>query len=108
MGLYRDVLKNLLSKPFTRRYPKEKLEPFDKFRGRIVYLSKKCIGCMKCVRNCPAHAIMFRKKGDIDFNMGQCIYCGLCVDICPVGAIKWSQEFEFSDRDKKRLKEVRK
>jgi len=107
MGLIIDVLKNFFTKPFTRRYPKEKLQPFDKFRGRLIYLPKKCIGCMKCARNCPSHSINFHKKGDIDFDMGQCIYCGLCVDICPVGAIIWSQEFEFSNKDKKTFREVR-
>ena len=41
MGIKSIVLKNLVSKPFTKRYPKEKLKPYPKFRGKIEFDKSK-------------------------------------------------------------------
>ena len=38
-----------------------------------------------------------------EIDIGKCIRCGLCVDVCPVDCIWFTQEFELSDKDKKRL-----
>lgn len=48
---------------------------------------KKCIGCLKCIREigCPAISVS-GKKARID--AGLCTDCGLCTYICPVGAIR--------------------
>lgn len=47
---------------------------------------KKCIGCLKCIREigCPAISVA-GKKARID--AGLCTDCGLCTYICPAGAI---------------------
>lgn len=103
MGINWECIKNFFSKPFTRKYPFVKDEPYKKFRGRIIYKADVCIGCMQCSKNCPGEAIKFYKKGKIDFNMGECFYCGLCVDVCPVNAIEFSNEFEFADKNTKKL-----
>ena len=95
MGIMWECFKNLFKKPFTRRYPFVKAEPYEKFRGRILYKSNVCIGCMQCAKNCPSAAITFHKKGSIDFDMGECFYCGLCVDVCPVNAIEFSNKTQF-------------
>jgi len=51
------------------------------------YITEDCIGCGKCKRNCPTHAI----SGDIKkihiVDHGVCIKCGACKISCPVGAI---------------------
>ena len=51
------------------------------------YVTDNCIGCGKCKRNCPAHAISgdIKKLHTIDHNL--CIKCGACIISCPVGAI---------------------
>ena len=103
MSLMREVMGNLFRKPFTRRYPKKKVEPFERFRGRLVFHPKKCIGCQLCNRNCPSNAIRFHKKGKLEFDMKTCMQCGLCVDICHVGAITWSRKFDNAGRDRKKL-----
>ncbi|MEM0372838.1 MAG: 4Fe-4S binding protein [archaeon] len=103
MGIALDIIKNFFKKPFTERYPYAKKEPKERFRGRILYDSKKCIGCRQCFFNCPAHAITFKKMGNIKFDMGKCIYCGLCRDVCPVKCIHYTHEFEYADSDKKKL-----
>ena len=104
MGIAIDILKNFFKKPFTEMYPFVKKDPKERFRGRILYDSKKCIGCQLCFKNCPVNAIKFHKKGKIDFDMGKCIYCGLCRDVCPVKCIYYTHEFEYADSDKKKLR----
>lgn len=48
---------------------------------------KECIGCGKCQRTCPAHAIhMSEEKPVIDRK--KCIGCFCCQEFCPVGAMK--------------------
>jgi NADH:ubiquinone oxidoreductase subunit F (NADH-binding)/(2Fe-2S) ferredoxin/NAD-dependent dihydropyrimidine dehydrogenase PreA subunit len=51
------------------------------------YITDKCIGCGKCKRNCPAHAISgdVKKKHVIDTNA--CVKCGACKIACPFNAI---------------------
>ena len=45
-----------------------------------------CIGCGKCVRNCPVSAVEVRNNvARIDFE--KCVGCGKCATECPVNAI---------------------
>ncbi|NYZ79970.1 4Fe-4S binding protein [Candidatus Micrarchaeota archaeon] len=104
MSIITEALGNLFKKPFTDDYPNVKKNMKTRFRGRILYDSKKCIGCRRCFVNCPVHAITFHKKGKIDFYMGKCVYCGFCRDVCPVKCIHYTHEFEYADSDKKRLR----
>lgn len=110
MRILKEALFNLFKKPFTRKYPKEKLKPFERFRGRINYYPKRCIGCRLCEKYCPVGAIKFHKKGKIDFDLGICINCGMCQDVCPARpkAIEIGNDFEFSDKNKKKLKNITK
>jgi formate hydrogenlyase subunit 6 len=108
MSVLKEALVNLFKKPFTRKYPKEKLKPFKRFRGRIDYYPKRCIGCRLCEKYCPVGAVKFYRKGKIDFDLGLCITCGMCQDVCPTKpkSIILSNEFEFSGKDKKKLRNI--
>ncbi|MBI4655359.1 MAG: electron transfer flavoprotein subunit alpha [Elusimicrobia bacterium] len=56
----------------------------------MINVSKKCIGCEKCVPICPFAAIqMIDKKAVIN---EACTLCGACVQVCPVDAIEITRE----------------
>jgi len=62
----------------------------------MIEVSKKCIGCNKCVPVCPFAAInMIDKKATMN---EACTLCGVCVQICPVQAITITRE-EASSRN---------
>jgi len=45
-----------------------------------------CIGCTKCVKECPVDAIHM-DKGLAVIDYAKCINCGKCVAVCPVNSI---------------------
>lgn len=101
MGINSECFFHFFKKPATRRYPKEKIVPEERFRGKIEFVAKNCTGCKLCVASCPAFAIKFKAKGDLEFDMGKCIFCGLCVETCKFNAIKFCKDFEYSSKDLK-------
>jgi formate hydrogenlyase subunit 6/NADH:ubiquinone oxidoreductase subunit I len=101
MSVLSEMLKNLVSKPFTILYPVEKVPVPDTFRGRVVISDDRCIGCGKCSIVCPAQAItmvanprevafkekVLQRKKSPQVKVFSCIRCGLCERHCPTGAI---------------------
>jgi ech hydrogenase subunit F len=83
------VIKNLFSKPATRRYPfKDLREPVPGYRGKIAFDENKCRLCGACSRICPAKAIeVDRAARTIKYYPFNCIYCHSCVEICPASCI---------------------
>ncbi|MBI9081022.1 MAG: 4Fe-4S binding protein [Pseudodesulfovibrio sp.] len=78
------VIKNLLKKPVTRKYPYEVREPFPNFRGELVIDIDQCIFCGMCVRKCPCQCIEVDKEaGTWACDLHECISCGYCRDHCP-------------------------
>lgn len=49
---------------------------------------KLCIGCGRCVKDCPGNAI--RIEEEKAQSVRPCIQCGHCVAICPVAAVSIS------------------
>jgi len=113
MSVLREMLENLLSRPITILYPKEKIPIPDAFRGRVAITDDKCIGCSKCSLVCPAQAItMIDGPRDVEFNgkklarrkrpqvkLYKCIRCALCERHCPTGAISLLPELSSSGTD---------
>jgi len=112
----KELVKQLLKKPFTNLFPakyapksikqflrdakegKVKLNPPvvvpPNFRGKIEYDEKKCIRCKLCTRVCPAKALEYvEKENIIKYHLFRCAFCGQCVDVCPTGALKLTKEF---------------
>ena len=102
------VLKHVAYQPVTHKYPYERLEGFERTRGRIVLRMDECIGCGACGYICPDEAIMMKpvegKKltyPAIDFL--KCSFCGLCVEICPRDALYMQNVVELSSSEYKDL-----
>jgi len=86
------LLKNLIKKPMTVRFPNESIPIPEGYRGEHEYDKGKCISCGLCAKVCPNRAIEMvqsengRKYPVID--IGKCCFCGLCQDVCHTGALK--------------------
>ncbi len=88
----------------TRRYPYERVEPPEGFRGKIVVDPQKCVGCGACARVCPARAISIEDDEErgirrIAIFYGRCIFCARCVDVCPLNAVSTTKEFELASNE---------
>ena len=49
---------------------------------------EKCVGCTKCARNCPVHAISGSVKAVHSIDPSVCIKCGKCAENCSFGAVE--------------------
>ena len=52
---------------------------------KVAVDGKKCIGCGKCVNDCPSKALKI-ENGKAVYS-GKCLECGHCVAICPMNAV---------------------
>lgn len=105
-----EVLGSLFKRPATSKYPAEKLDMGERYRGRLKFYPEKCIGCKLCMKDCPSNAITINKTGERQFeaeiDMGKCIYCGQCVDVCMKKALEYTKDVELAQLDNKKLKIV--
>jgi len=100
--------KHFFRKSVTIRYPEQKREFSENFRGqhslkRDEEGRERCTACGLCALSCPAEAITMiaaeRQHGEehlyreekyaavYEINMLRCIFCGLCEEACPKEAI---------------------
>jgi ech hydrogenase subunit F len=87
------ALRNLVSRPATRRYPTEVRPRFAGARGTIEFDVETCNYCMLCARRCPAAAITVSRE-DRTWAIEQltCIACGICVDVCNKASLTMATE----------------
>ncbi len=84
MFMLNTILRNLARKPATRNYPFEKVEAFERMRGRLFIHVDKCIFCRMCQMRCPAQCIYSDPKKAIwSYDPFECVNCGICVEVCP-------------------------
>jgi ech hydrogenase subunit F len=86
-------LRNLVSKPATRRYPFEIRPRPVGARGTLQFDVETCNYCMLCARRCPAAAITVDREARIwAIEQLTCIACGVCVDVCAKKSLTMSTE----------------
>ena len=77
------AIRNLFSKPSTRRYPYEIRQRFDGARGTILFNVETCNYCTLCAKRCPAAAItVSRENRTWAIEHLTCIGCNVCVEVC--------------------------
>ncbi|OGR89886.1 MAG: hypothetical protein A3J74_04660 [Elusimicrobia bacterium RIFCSPHIGHO2_02_FULL_57_9] len=109
------TLKYLFKPSITIHYPTEKLVPYEKFRGALLFDAETCISCNLCVKACPSACIQLenatnpqtkKKIAKVDWysiDFGKCNFCRLCEEVCPTKpkAVWHSLDYEvvFYTRD---------
>lgn len=103
-----NVLKNLTSKPATRKYPYEKREPFKNSRGQISGIEiDKCIFCGICSKKCPSDAIVVNKaEKSWEIDQFKCVICAACTEACPKKCIIMEEQHKTSVYTKDKQKFV--
>ncbi|WP_026509928.1 4Fe-4S dicluster domain-containing protein [Butyrivibrio sp. LC3010] len=88
------VIKNLFSKPATRKYPFEPKEYPERTRGHVQNDMDVCILCGLCSIKCPTHAITVDKAAKTwSIRPMSCIQCRCCVDNCPKKCLSMDTHF---------------
>lgn len=96
MGMILRSLRNLLSKPYTTKYPKAKAELPHGNRGRVEWNMEDCIFCMLCQKNCPTLAISTDKAAKTQaVTRNRCMACSRCVEVCPKKCIRMVEDYSM-------------
>ena len=91
--------RELFKPKVTIRYPEERLEPANRFRGMFKFSFDRCIACKLCALACPIDIIYIdvhdetreidgkQKKIKVldryDIDVKRCMFCSLCEEACP-------------------------
>jgi NADH-quinone oxidoreductase subunit I len=93
------TFRELFKPKVTVRYPEERVEPADRFRGMFKFSYDRCIACKLCAVACPIDIIYIdvhdemieeggkKKKVKVldryDIDVKRCMFCALCEEACP-------------------------
>ncbi|KRQ88094.1 Iron hydrogenase 1 [Caloramator mitchellensis] len=55
------------------------------FFHSVGLIEERCIGCTKCLMNCPVEAIRIKNGKAVIYNE-KCVDCGECIKVCPYSA----------------------
>lgn len=103
-----DVATSLFRKPVTERYPFERRDPPENFRGCIIWTADNCTGCGLCAMDCPANAIEMivldkkAKRFVMHYHVDRCTFCAQCVHSCRQECLKMDYlNWELASPDRK-------
>ncbi|MDR2492445.1 MAG: 4Fe-4S binding protein [Coriobacteriales bacterium] len=92
--LARMSMRNLFSKPATRRYPTEAPSFAPMTKGHVVNDIALCILCGICVKKCPADALVVDKPaGTWAIDPFACVQCYTCVRACPKDSLSMLPDY---------------
>jgi len=101
MKMLTDIIRNIIRKPSTEKYPYKKEPVPEGFRGKQIYDKEKCTYCGLCAKACPVHTIgVIRDKKFWQLDLSKCIFCGRCEDVCPTKCLKLGNDFELASHKK--------
>ena len=93
MFMTKNILRNLLSKSATRKYPYVRRDPFPEYRGQVRIDAENCILCGICAKKCPSQCISVDpKEGTWDLDLLACVYCASCVEVCHKKCLSMANE----------------
>jgi formate hydrogenlyase subunit 6/NADH:ubiquinone oxidoreductase subunit I len=93
LPMVRRSLRNLFSRPATRRYPSEVRPRYAGARGTIEFDELSCVHCGLCARRCPTAALtVSREERTFTIEQLRCIACGVCVEVCNKQSLRMSVE----------------
>jgi ferredoxin len=55
-------------------------------KGKIYYITNKCVGCHTCKVFCPQKAIFYGER-KMEIDQDKCVQCGTCYNECPICVI---------------------
>ena len=91
------LFRRLFSKRETISFPSGPLELSDAYRGEVTIDLAHCLGCGRCVDDCPSGALTVERRPgggvQIVLQRDRCGICGLCVVACPQEAIRQLSSF---------------
>lgn len=58
------TLRYMFKPAVTIHYPDEKLVPFEKYRGALLFNAGTCISCNLCVKACPSNCIQLEERDE--------------------------------------------
>ncbi len=88
------AIRNLFSKPATSKYPFEKREYPERYRGKVAINIEDCLMCGLCSKKCPAGALTVdRETKTWSINRMSCIQCSYCVNNCPKKCLSMEQMY---------------
>ncbi len=93
-----ELVRTLLKRRITVRYPYGPLELPEGYRGLVTADPDLCRGCGSCVRDCPANALELEHGERGSFRLvlypERCAYCGQCETSCRFGSIRLTNAFK--------------
>lgn len=55
--------------------------------NRVRIIEDKCIKCLKCVEDCPTHAMKGIYEKNRNYFLPDCWSCGICIEVCPTDVV---------------------